>query len=55
MRQQTLTDGSLVKPHKKTHKELFLDYMERIIPWQELRDVIEPFYPKHRTRRQAAG
>ena len=43
MRQQSLADGSFEKYRKKTRKEVFLDDMEQIIPWQELTAVIEPF------------
>lgn len=46
MRQQTLADGGFEKFRKKTRKELFLDDMEQIIPWQELCKAIEPYYPK---------
>lgn len=46
MRQQSFTDNNFEKFRKKTRKELFLDDMERIIPWQELTAAIEPFYPK---------
>jgi IS5 family transposase len=46
MRQQTLADGSFEKFRKKTRKELFLDDMELIIPWQGLCVAIEPYYPK---------
>jgi IS5 family transposase len=46
MRQQSLADGSFEKYRKKTRKEVFLDEMEQIIPWQELTAVIGPFYPK---------
>ena len=44
MRQQSLTDG-FEKYRKKTRKEQFLEDMETIIPWQELVEVIEPYYP----------
>jgi IS5 family transposase len=46
MRQQTLADGGFEKFRKKTRKELFLDDMEQIIPWEELCGAIEPYYPK---------
>jgi IS5 family transposase len=46
MRQQSLADGSFEKYRKKTRKELFLDEMDQIIPWQELTAVIKPFYPE---------
>jgi IS5 family transposase len=41
-----MADGSFEKYRKKTRKEVFLDEMDQIIPWQELTAVIEPFYPK---------
>ncbi len=43
MRQQTLADSSFEKFRKKTRKEKFLDDMERIIPWRELTEAIEPY------------
>ena len=45
MKQQTLAGGSFEKFRKKTRKEQFLDEMETIIPWQQLTEAIEPFYP----------
>ena len=45
MKQQTLADGSFEKYRKKTRKEQFLEEMETIIPWQQLTEAIEPFYP----------
>ena len=45
MKQTSLTDG-FEKFRKKTRKEQFLDDMETIIPWKELCEAIEPFYPK---------
>jgi transposase, IS5 family len=44
MKQQSLTDG-FEKFRKKTRKEQFLEDMESIIPWKELTEAIEPFYP----------
>lgn len=44
MKQTSLTD-SFEKFRKKTRKEQFLDDMETIIPWKELCEAIEPFYP----------
>ena len=43
MRQQTLADEGFEKYRKPTRRERFLDEMERIIPWRELTEVIEPF------------
>lgn len=45
MRQDTFSDAGFEKYKKKTRKEQFLEEMEKIIPWQELTQVIEPFYP----------
>jgi len=44
MKQTSLTN-SFEKFRKKTRKEQFLDDMETIIPWKELCEAIEPFYP----------
>ncbi len=46
MRQPTLSDNGFEKFRKKTRKEMFLDDMEAIIPWQGLSEGLEPFYPK---------
>ncbi|MXY64674.1 IS5 family transposase [Candidatus Poribacteria bacterium] len=46
MRQTTLSDTGFDKYSKKTRKERFLDDMDKIIPWKELSEAIEPFYPK---------
>ena len=46
MRQQTFSETGFEKYRKKTRKEQFLEEMERIIPWTELTEAIEPFYPK---------
>ena len=31
---------------KKTRREVFLDEMDKVVPWVELEALIEPFYPK---------
>jgi IS5 family transposase len=46
MRQDSFSDAGFEKYRKKTRKEQFLDEMETIIPWQELSEAIEPYYPK---------
>lgn len=46
MRQQTLADQGFERYRKRTRKDQFLEDMERIIPWRELCEVIELFYPK---------
>ena len=44
MKQQTLT--GLERYGKTTRRAQFLADMDRIVPWAELRQVIEPHYPK---------
>ena len=31
---------------KRTRREIFLDEMDRAVPWTLLESIIEPFYPK---------
>ncbi len=46
MRQQSLATDDFEKYRKKTRKEVFLEEMDRIIPWKALSKVIKPYYPK---------
>ena len=46
MRQQTFADEAFERYRKPTRRELFLGEMDKIIPWRELCEIIEPFYPK---------
>jgi len=48
MRQQSFAAEDFETYRKKTRKEKFLEEMETIIPWKELSEVIEPYYPKPR-------
>ena len=34
------------KKKKRTRREVFLEKMERVVPWSRLMEVIEPYYPK---------
>ncbi len=43
-----LTRSGFDKFHKTTRKEAFLAKMDELIPWRELRELIEPHYPKMR-------
>ena len=45
-RQSSFAEASFEKYRKKTRREQFLDEMDSVIPWQELIEVIEPYYPK---------
>jgi len=46
MRQTSFAEGSFEHDRKPTRREIFLEEMDRVIPWQELCAVIEPFCPK---------
>jgi len=46
MKQQSLEATGFEKYRKQTRKEKFLGEMEQIIPWKELCEIIEPYYPK---------
>ncbi len=46
MRQQTFADEAFERYRKPTRREIFLGEMDKIIPWRELCEIIEPFYPK---------
>ncbi|HEB56771.1 MAG TPA: IS5 family transposase [Gammaproteobacteria bacterium] len=46
MRQTSFAEGTFERYRKPTRRELFLVEMDKIIPWKELCQVIEPFYPK---------
>ena len=46
MRQKTLAEEGFERFRKPTRREKFLDEMDKIIPWDGLSEVIEPFYPK---------
>jgi IS5 family transposase len=45
MRQQSFAAEDFEIYRKKTRKEKFLEEMESILPWKELSEVIEPYYP----------
>lgn len=44
MKQPSLDALGLKKYRKKTRKEQFLDEMDKIIPWTELCEAIQPYY-----------
>jgi len=46
MRQQPLAEEGFERYRKPTRREQFLNEMDKIIPWDGLCEVIEPFYPK---------
>jgi len=40
---------------KKTKRALFLEEMERVVPWGELCALIEPYYPRVGNGRRPVG
>ena len=46
MRQKSFADEGFERYRKPTRRDQFLAEMDQVIPWQGLREVIEPFYPK---------
>jgi len=60
MAQQTLAmaadQGAGFEQHRKpTRRDVFLDTMERIVPWAQLCAIIEPHYPKRGNGRPPIG
>ena len=45
MRQQSFAAEDFEKYRKKTRKEVFLEEMDQIIPWQEMSEAVKPHYP----------
>ena len=46
MDQPTFSDLEYQGKKRKTRREVFLERMEGLIPWQSLEERIGPFYPK---------
>ena len=46
MEQPTFADLEYQGKKRKTPRELFLERMDGLIPWQKLEDRIRPRYPK---------
>src|SRR5450755_2008870 len=56
MKQRTLAMmNGFERYSKKTRRALFLDEMEQVVPWAELRALIEPYYPKAGNGRPPVG
>ena len=45
-KQLTLATSDFERYRKPTRREKFLAEMHKVVPWQELCALIEPFYPK---------
>ena len=46
MKQMTFADAEYAGKRKQTRKELFLIEMDRVVPWNGLIALIDPYYPK---------
>ena len=46
MEQPTFSDLEYQGKKRKTRRELFLERVDGLIPWQKLEGRIQPFYPK---------
>ena len=44
--QLTFADSEYNQKRRQTRKERFLGRMEKLIPWIQIIDLIEPFYAK---------
>jgi len=55
MRQQTFATGDFERYRKPTRREQFLAEMEQVVPWAQLCQLIEPFYPKAGNGRPPVG
>ena len=58
MKQQTLAmaaDKNFEQFRRPTRRDIFLKTMDKIMPWQELCSVVEPYYPKGEGGRPPIG
>jgi len=56
MKQQSLAAQAMFEKFgRKSRRELFLDEMERVVPWPALEALVEPHYPKAGNGRQPVG
>lgn len=44
--QLTFADSEFSNKRRKTPKEIFLSRIDALLPWSQLLEVVEPFYPK---------
>lgn len=55
MKQQTLSDIEYSNRKRKTKREIFLESMEEIIPWESWVEMISPYYPEGKQGRPPKG
>ena len=44
--QPTFADLDYNSKKRKTRREVFLERMERLVPWEQLEELIRPYYPQ---------
>ena len=42
----TFSEAEYAIKKRKTRREKFVEAMDILLPWRQLKEVIEPFYPK---------
>jgi IS5 family transposase len=55
MKQQTFAAGDFERYRKPTRRERFLAEMDKVVPWDQLCSLIEPYYPKAGNGRPPVG
>lgn len=55
MKQTTFASLNYTSKKRRTRKEIFLEEMEQVIPWEALEALIAPFYPKAGRGRRPIG
>ena len=56
MKQQSLASQVVFEKYgRKSRRELFLEEMERVVPWSAMQSLVEPHYPKAGSGRQPVG
>ena len=55
MKQETISDFEYSFRKKKTKREIFLEIIDEIIPWDEWVGVIKPYYSKGKRARPPMG
>ena len=51
MKQASLDLNLIVRKTRKTRKQVFLDQMDKVVPWDELLDLIAPYYSEGKVGR----
>ena len=46
MEQATFAELEQDSKRRRTRREIFLEKMDRLVPWERLERRVEPFYPK---------